>query len=246
MRSYGVAVAVGAGSVALALVFFFAGFFVRGWVDQQLAPAGPPVAAQKAPVPSPPAAVATAAPTVAPAAPLNVSYDSSDPARGPEKAPVTIVEFSDFQCPFCKRYVDETLPLILATYGDRVRYVFRDFPVAELHPQAQKAAEAAQCAAEQGKFWEYHDRLFQNQGALDLPALEASAKALGLNEAAFASCLEGGKYAQAVQKDFADGRSYGVTGSPTFFINGRKLVGAQPYPTFQKLIDDSLATASVR
>lgn len=174
----------------------------------------------------------------------NVSVDD-DPARGPQCAPVTIIEFSDFQCPACSRYVNETLPLILATYGDQVRYVFRDFPIPS-HPQAQKAAEAAQCAFEQGKFWDYHDMLFQNQGALDVPSLKSYAVALGLDESTFSLCLDSGKYAAEVQKDFDDGVAYGVTGVPTFFINGRKVVGAQPFSTFQSIIEEELAKASVR
>jgi len=173
----------------------------------------------------------------------NVSVDD-DPAQGPECAPVTIIEFSDFECSFCALYVNDTLPLILETYGDQVRYVFRDFPIASKHPHAQKAAEAAQCAFEQGKFWEYHDILFQNQDALDLPDLQRYATDLGLDESAFNLCLDSGKYAEEVQKDFDDGLDYGVTGAPTFFINGRRVAGAKPFATFQIIIEEELAKAS--
>ena len=173
----------------------------------------------------------------------NVSVDD-DPARGSECAPVTIVEFSDFECSFCALYVNETLPLILETYGDRVLYVFRDFPIASKHPHAQEAAEAAQCAFEQGKFWEYHDILFQNQDALDLADLQRYATDLGLDESAFNLCLDSGKYAEEVQQDFDDGLDYGVTGAPTFFINGRKVSGAKPFSIFQSVIEEELAKAS--
>jgi len=172
----------------------------------------------------------------------NVSADD-DPGKGPEDAQVTIIEFSDFQCSFCANYVNETLPIILATYGDQVRYVFRDFPITSSHHQAQKAAEAAQCAFEQGKFWEYHDMLFQRQEALDVPSLKSYGTALGLDESAFNLCLDSGEYAEEVQMDFADGLTYGVTGAPTFFINGRKLDGAQPFSTFQIVIEEELAKA---
>jgi protein-disulfide isomerase len=171
---------------------------------------------------------------------LVVSADN-DPALGPENAPVTIIQFSDFQCPFSKRYFDETEQLILSAYGDQVRYVFRDFPLTSIHPQAEKAAEAARCAFDQGKFWEYHDMLFQNQGALDVDSLKSYAAALGLDQTAFNLCLNSGKYAEEVEKDIEDARSYGVTGSPTLFINGRKVVGAQPYAVFQNIIEEELA-----
>ena len=218
MKRYLIAAAVPAATVAIALAFFFAGFFVRGWVDgegQTTVPPGGGLVVE------------------------NVSADD-DPALGPEDAPVTIIEFCDFQCPFSKRHSDETLPLILSTYGDQVRYVLRDFPPTTIHTQAQKAAEAAQCAFEQGKFWEYHDMLFQNQDALEVANLKAYAMALGLDESAFNLCLDSGKYAEEVQKDFEDGQSYGVYGSPTFFINGRKVVGALPFATFQSVIEEEL------
>jgi len=232
-------------TVALALAFFFAGFFVRGWVDEEQGQpvVAVPTAASKTATPSAqgtPVATATVAADVV----ANVSVDD-DPARGPQNAAVTIVEFSDFQCPACKSYADQTEPQILSTYGDRIRYVFRDLPAAS-HPQAPKAAEAAQCAFDQGKFWEYHDKLFQSQAALDVDSLKAYAKALGLNESAFNTCLDSGKYTQEVQKDYQDAINYGVTSIPTFFINGRKLVGAAPFSSFQTIIEEELAKAGAR
>ena len=228
MRTYWVVTGIAAANVALALVFFFAGFFVRGWVDQQRTPGPPPGESQAGEV------------RVA-----GVRVDG-DPATGPPDAPVTIVEFSDFQCPYCQAFSQQTLPLILSTYRDRVRYVFRDFPIASIHPQAQKAAEAAECAFEQGRFWEYHDRLFLHQGALSLADLKTHARAVGLDGQAFERCLESGKYAHEVQKDLEDGLTSGVTGTPTFFINGVKVEGAQPFSVFQAVIERELARAPRR
>ena len=225
-------------AVTLALAFFLAGFFVRGLVDRELS-----VSASAAlDRPAAPAEAAAAEPAVAPAKAAGVRADD-DPARGPTDAAVTIVEFSDFQCPFCKRYVDETLPLVQATYGDKVRYVFRDFPIKQLHPQAIQAAQAAECAADQGKFWEYHDLLFQYQGALDVASLKGYAKTLGLNQASFDQCVDSEKHAEEVQGDFDDGISNTVTGTPTFFINGRKVVGAQSFADLEKIIQEELKKA---
>jgi protein-disulfide isomerase len=227
------------GALCLAAASFFAGFFV-GWDKQQYGVSGQaaPAAAQTPQATSlPDTASDQAAPSFADLVP------GSHPARGPIDAVVTIIEFSDFQCSYCKRYVDQTLPLILATYGDRVRYVFRDFPLGDLHPQAFQAAEAAQCANEQGKFWEYHDILFQNQEALDIPSLKAFAARLDLDQAAFDACLDSGKYGQAIQDDLAEAAQHGIDGTPTFLINGRVLVGAKPFATFQKMIDEELAKA---
>lgn len=172
----------------------------------------------------------------------DVSPDD-DPAWGPADAPVTIVEFGDYQCPYCKRFYDETFPAIKAAYEGRVRFVYRDFPLTSIHPYAQKAAEASECADDQGRFWDYHDVLWANQGALDIASLKAYAAQLGLDMATFDDCLNSGKNAQEVQKDHSDGASYGVPGTPTFFINGVKLVGAQPFSSFQAVIDPLLAVA---
>jgi len=169
--------------------------------------------------------------------PTQVSVDD-DPVKGPSDAKVTIVEFSEFQCPFCAR-VQPTVNQILEEYGDDVRIVYRDFPLS-FHQYAQKAAEAAECADDQGKFWEYHDKLFENQQALDTSNLKQYAKDLGLDSAQFDSCLDSGKYELEVKKDFQDGQSYGVSGTPTFFINGIKVVGAQPFSTFKQVIDSEL------
>jgi protein-disulfide isomerase len=171
--------------------------------------------------------------------PLRVAVDiAGHPIRGNPDAPVTIVEFSDFQCPFCSR-ARPTVNRVRETYGDRVRVIFRNFPL-QMHAEAQKAGEAASCAGEQGKFWEMHDLLFANQSKLQVASLKEHAAALKLNAEAFNQCLDSGKHATDVQKDLEQGADYGVTGTPAFFINGRPLVGAQPFETFTQVIDDEL------
>jgi protein-disulfide isomerase len=167
--------------------------------------------------------------------------DGGDPAIGPADAPVTIVEFSDFQCPYCKTFRDQTLDALLERYGDQVRFVFRDFPLSQLHPFAQKAAEASECANEQGHYWEMHDLLFANSPNLSEDALKGFAEQLGLDMEQFNECLDSGRYADEVTADLQEGMSYGVTGTPTFFINGIRLVGAQPLANFQAIIDQELA-----
>jgi protein-disulfide isomerase len=170
---------------------------------------------------------------------VELSVDGA-PSKGPAKAPVTIVEFSDFHCPFCKRVLP-TLAQIESRYGDKVRLVFRDFPIDNLHPEASKAHEAARCANEQGKFWAYHDKLFAGPAKSSPEIFKGFAKELGLDVTAFESCLDSGKYQAAVKKDIEEGNRAGVTGTPAFFINGRMISGAQPLESFVRVIDDELA-----
>jgi len=181
-------------------------------------------------------------PTVSPVPAPGPTVDD-DPARGPQDAPVTMIEFSDFQCPYCARFFRDTLPLILGNYGDRVRFVYRDFPLTSIHSLAQKAAEAAECADDQGAFWKYHDLLFENQSALDEESLKGYAASLGLDTVAFNDCLTSGKYTAEVRKDVQDGLAAGVQGVPTFFINGVPIAGAQAYPVFEDAIEAALAEA---
>lgn len=171
-----------------------------------------------------------------------------DPAavKGDPDAPVTIVEFTDYQCTFCKRHFDETDPQIQADYVDtgQVRYVIRDLPLS-FHANAAKAAEAARCAGDQDQYWEMHDALFANQDAwanLSDPtsAFSGYAQELGLNTGNFDNCLNSGTHAQAVQDDLALAQELGASGTPTFFINGNQLVGAQPLASFQAVIDSEL------
>jgi len=161
------------------------------------------------------------------------------PSRGPAAAPVTLVEFSDFECPFCGTLFP-TLLRIERSYGDKVRIVFRQFPIAELHPNAPKAAEASLCANEQQRFWELHDAMFSDQQKLTLPDLKAKAAEIKLDMARFNSCLDSGKFADAVKKDLVEGSRAGVSGTPGMFINGRHLSGARPYEEIQQIIDDEL------
>src|SRR5262245_60470710 len=160
------------------------------------------------------------------------------PERGGAKAPVTIVEFSDYQCPFCKR-AEGVVDQVMTTYGDKVRLVFRDYPL-PMHPQARPAAEAANCANAQGKFWEYHAKLFANQSALGEDKLKDYAKDLGLDGGKFDQCLATKPFKAAIDKDIEDGSKVGVNGTPAFFINGRMLSGAQPLDKFKEVIDEEL------
>jgi protein-disulfide isomerase len=162
------------------------------------------------------------------------------PFKGPAKAPVTIVEFSDFHCPFC-RQVLPTLAQLESKYREKIRLVFRDFPIESLHPGASKAHEAARCANDQGKFWAYHDKLFASPPKASPEILKALAKEVGLEPTGFDKCLDSGKYQAVVKKDVEEGNRLGVTGTPAFFINGRLLSGAQPLEAFERVIDDELA-----
>jgi protein-disulfide isomerase len=160
------------------------------------------------------------------------------PFKGSEKAPVTMVKFEDFECPFCKT-VQPTLAAVLKKYDGKVKVVHKDLPLEAIHPQAQLAAEAARCAGEQGRFWEYHDALYGNSPKLGAAELKTYAKNIGLN-ASFDQCLESGKYKAAVQKDLSEGAQLGLTGTPTFFINGREISGALPVESFAAIIDEEL------
>jgi len=172
---------------------------------------------------------------------VNVAVE--DAVLGNNKAVVTLVEFSDFQCPFCAR-VMPTLKKVREAYGDRVRIVWKDFPLTAIHPQAFKAAEAGQCAREQGKFWEYHDRLFGNQQALELEFLKKYAADAGLDAAKFNACLDTAKYGDKVQEQMGIGTRLGVASTPTVFVNGRLVSGAQPYEVFAAVIDEELERAA--
>jgi len=190
-----------------------------------------------------------------PSQPVKISLDN-DPIRGDPNAPITILEFSDFQCPFCARFHIQTLPLLLEEYIDagKVNLVYRDFPIQSIHPNALPAAVAAECANEQGKFWEYHDTLFEKQSVwsrLDSNAAISTfsqfATDVGLEQQQFDSCLGSGKYLEEVQRDMSDGREYAITGTPGFFIGNEeigfvKINGAQPFDIFKRVIDAQLET----
>ena len=164
-----------------------------------------------------------------------------DPVRGPADAPIKLVEFSDFQCPFCQRATG-TLAELIDRYESQIQFVYKDYPLA-VHPEAFKAAEAGNCAHEQGMFWELHDKMFVSQDVLDVPSLNTYAAELGLDATAFAACLEEGRYTQRVQRDLQIGQLYGVSSTPTVFINGRPIMGAAPIETFDQIIREELAAS---
>jgi protein-disulfide isomerase len=166
------------------------------------------------------------------------------PVRGAPDAAVTIVEFSDFECPFCKR-ANATMATIMERYSGKIRLAYRDFPLESIHPLARGAAEAARCARDGGKFWEYHDVLFAQSPKLAPEDLRRYAKEVGLDVDKFDACLASGAHKEAVQKDIDEGTALGITGTPAFYINGRSVRGAQPIDVFTRMIDDELTrTAS--
>jgi protein-disulfide isomerase len=175
---------------------------------------------------------------------VEVAYDPSR-LRGNPKAPLVIVEFADFQCPYCQ-LVQETLKKVLAKYEGRVSLAFRDLPLREIHPQAELAAQASRCAGEQGKFWEYHDLLFSNQSKLDREGLVGQAQNLKLDQKQFDSCLTTGKYKAQVEEDRQLGLRAGITGTPGFVINGNLLSGNIPQETLEKAIDAELVASKAQ
>ncbi|MEM4134007.1 MAG: DsbA family protein [Candidatus Micrarchaeia archaeon] len=159
---------------------------------------------------------------------------------GDPNAPITIIEYSDFQCPFCLR-VQPTIKQILNDYKGKVKLYYKQFPLIQIHPNARKAAEAALLAGDQGKFWEYHNKLFENQNNLDVESLKRYAAELGLDTVKFNAGLDNGEKATQVNSELQEGLANGVQGTPTFFINGQMISGAQPYSVFKQVIDAQLA-----
>lgn len=162
------------------------------------------------------------------------------PSIGPADAPITIVEFSDFQCPYCRQWNQTVYEPLMAAYPGKIRLVYRNLPLTSIHPDAQGAAEAAMCANEQNKFWEFHDKLFAGEG-LGAGVYSQYASDLGLDVNKFESCVKQGKYRQAVQDDSDFALNLGINSTPTFFVNGLAVVGAQPLSVFQQVIDKELA-----
>ena len=172
-----------------------------------------------------------------------------DPVLGDAKAKVLIIEFGDYQCPSCRMFWREVEPRLKKDYIDtgKVKLVFRDFPIVQIHPEAMLAAMAADCSGDQNKYWQYHDKVFreQDKGEDGLVRFKAAdlkkwAKDTGLDAAAFNACLDSERYKDEVAKDKADGDAVGIPGTPMFFINGQVVGGAQPYPVFKKIIDEEL------
>ena len=191
-----------------------------------------------------PTAAAPSAPTPAPTPVVDMEKLIDDDAvKGDPDATVTIVEFSDFECPFCARFYSDTLSQIETQYIDtgKVKLVYRDFPLS-FHQNAQKAAEAAECSGEQGKYYEMHDLLFERGVQGGVVSYKAYAQEIGLNTADFNSCLDSGAMASEVKKDFVDGQQAGVQGTPGFLVNGKLISGAQPFSVFQQVIEAELSS----
>ena len=177
-------------------------------------------------------------------APRYVRYEIETkgfPSLGPADAPITIVEFSDFQCPFCQRFYSETFKQLMAAYPGKIRFVYRHLPLTSIHPEAFPAAEAAMCANQQNAFWDYHDQIFANQDKLGSELYSQIASDLGLDTAKFEACLKAETYKDLIQKDSDFALGLGVQSTPTFFINGLAIVGAQPLTAFTQIIDKELA-----
>lgn len=171
---------------------------------------------------------------------------AGDHTLGSAGAPVTVVEYSDFQCPFCGKFARETFPTIRTNYIDtgKVRWVLRHFPLRNIHPNAENSSQASECASDQGKFWEYGEVLFNNQNSLDVASLKAFAAQLGMSSATFDPCLDGGGKAARVQSDVDSGTALGLIGTPTFFVNGKCYAGAYTVARFSLILDAAIAEAS--
>ncbi len=239
---------------AVLVVFAFAVGILIGYLVWGRTPAAPtilqvPVTAQPQ-AQQPPAATPTLEHVI-----YNIPTDGF-PSQGPADAPITIVEFSDFQCPYCTQWQETTFQPLMAAYPDKIRFVYRNFPLTSIHENAFRAAEAAQCANEQNSFWKYHDLLFSDNSLLNDPSgavvpvdtYVGWARSLGLDATAFQTCLSTEKYKAAVQADIDFANSLptengepAVGGTPTFFINGNRLVGAYPLASFQAVINPLLA-----
>ena len=162
------------------------------------------------------------------------------PTLGPDDAPVTLIEFADYQCPYCQVWQAEVLPLIRQQYREQVRIVFIDLPLNKIHEQAFLAAEAAHCAGAQGQYWPFHDALFTHQEALSQELYSSLAGELGLDAEALITCIEAGTYATRVKQGAQMAQDFGFTGTPAFLLNGKPVVGAQPFEVFKQIIDEEL------
>jgi protein-disulfide isomerase len=174
----------------------------------------------------------------------DIRYDvpvDDDPSIGPENAAITIVEFSDYECPYCRQWQSEVFTKLMEAYPQQVRLVYRDFPLSSIHANAAPAAEAANCANEQGKFWPFHNKLFSMELGLSEQAYQEYATSLGLNVQSFLECMKSDRYQAEVQADYQFAADLGVRSTPTFFVNGIAVVGAQPFDVFKQVIDKELA-----
>ena len=166
---------------------------------------------------------------------------SHDPVLGPVGAPITIVEFSDFECPFCSRFARETAPALRRQYGDRIRWIFVNYPLQSIHPNAFEAALAAECATEQDRFWPYYDALFSGRHELSRTGYEAAAEQVGLDRERFEACYDNADHAEEVALDIKEGEKFYILGTPTFYVNGKRMEGAQRAEAFAAVIDSILS-----
>jgi protein-disulfide isomerase len=171
---------------------------------------------------------------------FDVSEDD-DPVYGPPTAEITIIEFSDFECPYCRKWHNEIWPRLKDAYPDQIRLVYRDFPLTNIHPNATPAASAANCAGDQDRYWDFNDLLYSGRLSLNNTGYQVYAEELNLDLEAFKECLESGRHNSEVMADFEYAANLGVSSTPTFFVNGIPIVGAQPFETFSSLIDKELA-----
>ena len=229
---FGLTIGVAAVSLVGFLVLMSKGGTSLGSGNQDAVAVVPTVPTPTAPTPQVPPEPSADISKVAP-------VTDADHIRGNKNAKVTLLEYSDFECPFCGRHLP-TITQLLEQYGDDIRLVYRHFPLTSIHPNAQKAAEASECAAEQGKFWEFHDKLFANQTALAITNLKTYAKDLGLNQTQFDSCLDSSKYAAKVNQQASEAQAAGVTGTPGTFVNDELVRGAYPVSAFTQIIDPLL------
>jgi protein-disulfide isomerase len=227
--SFGLVLGVGASALlALAIIIYL--FFSGGL----------PARAGSVAVANKPAAAAPTQPAAAqPTGPVNIKVTSADHSIGPKNAKVTVVEYSDFQCPYCGSFF-KTLQQMLTDYKDKVLFVYRNFPLDQIHENARPAAMAAECAGEQGKFFEFHDKLFVSQDKLGDAFYQQTAKDLGLDTGKFNDCLKSDRPGKKVDADYQSGLAAGVQGTPSTFVNGNEISGAQPYTALKAAIDAAL------
>ncbi len=232
-------------SIILSITLFFTAGTLAAGIDKVASAyqGGVPSVPSPSPVPTP--TQVAPSPTPEPTANLK-GLEEGGHVKGSDSAPVTIVEFSDLECPFCGRWYSDSYKQLKSEYIDtgKVRLVYKHFPLS-FHPQAKPAALAVECAAEQNKFWELHDKIFENQTQLSDASLKQWAKDLGMNETQFNSCLDAKKYESKVDQEFSQGSAAGVGGTPSFFIGktngaGTLVVGAQPYSVFKQAIEAAL------
>lgn len=219
---------------AIMVVFSFAVGILVGYLAWGRVPAAQPAAAAAQ-------AQAAAGPEADPAFTRYDIPSEGFPSLGPEDAEIVLIEFSDYQCPFCKRWYDQVYQPLLAAYPGKIRLVYRNLPLTSLHPDAMSAAVAGLCAQDQGAFWQFHDKLFSDEYGLGRSAYTRYASDLGLDTTAFESCLDSGKFDQFIQEDMDFSMNLGVRSTPTFFVNGLAVVGAQPLDVFKQVIDKELA-----